>query len=230
VSSKPPTTGVFPRRPSTGEDNGERRTDSTEVEVSGVSEGGGNPEGTGGARDEGLTPEEKRMLASLGVTKAAEEPPLEDVPVAPFEDAPVFEEPPEAPQASEPSPDGPPAETSLSPEELKLVDRLRDESERLSREELPLMFEAEAGAGGTRRGPRTAVGAAAFEREVGVAPGGRVSPPHGGPAAFIDRALDVIDRPFRWVSPVWRMGLGLCGVLLLVTLLLVLLVRIVFGE
>ena len=42
--------------------------------------------------------------------------------------------------------------------------------------------------------------------------------------------FDLINRPFRWMGPVWRMGLGLCGVLLLITLLLVVLVRTLLGE
>jgi len=165
------------------------------------------------------------MLASLGVPKASEEPALED--------APVFEEPPEAPEpppveTPAQTPAGMPTETSLSPEELALADQLRDESERVSREELPLMFEGQAGAGVRRS--RAALGGVSYEGEASAEPGSRASPARGGAATFVDRALEVIDRPFRWVSPVWRMGLGLCGVLLLVTLLLVLLVRIVFGE
>jgi hypothetical protein len=42
---------------------------------------------------------------------------------------------------------------------------------------------------------------------------------------ILAKVLDAINKPFGWLSPVMKMGLGLCGVLLLITLLLVIVVR-----
>jgi hypothetical protein len=110
----------------------------------------------------------------------------------------------------------------LSPEEEAVLERARDESQRITREELPRMFET-----GAMRKTSTAGGARATsfpdetDEDEPETDGARL----GSPARRLARALEWVNHPFRGVPPAWRMGLGLCGVLLLITLLSVLLVR-----
>ena len=70
----------------------------------------------------------------------------------------------------------------------------------------------------------------ADETDEAVAPEPAPPEPEGRFAKIVAWPLDLINRPFRWLPPVWRMGLGLCGILLLITLLLVIVVRVLFGE
>lgn len=193
---------------------------------------------------EGLTPEERRMLAGLSAGPAAEGRPAAEPSGAPrgAEEQPTGA----APRGGEP-PTAPPAETGLTSEEKQVLSQVRDESERVSREELPAMFEKEGKAVAmvapqpaelvppVERPPAAgteAKTAAPKDKAADVeAPAQAVTPPGvTGLLKVLAVPLDIINRPFRWMDPVWRTGLGLCGVLLLITLLLVILVRMLAGQ
>ncbi len=271
-------------------------------ETAGPSTSDGTPD-EGAEMDEGLTPEERKMLSSLSVGEGAAESRVEAEPVseappaeaaAPVEESAAevetpgkeeiapAEEKPEAVQVEAPAPaleaaEGeptgavpvveekpggpgpPPGDAPLSDEEEQVLSQVRDESQRVSREELPTMFEGkEPVPGAPEAAPLQAVepGPPAGKTEAPAAPGapagedapaeapeptaevvGDETPAAAAPTVeqtgvlrLLAVSLDLINRPFRGVPPVWRMGLGLCGVLLLITLFLVILVRILLGP
>ena len=261
----------------------------TEDEASRMSDDGTEPTGApeeGMDLEGGLTPEERKMLASLsGTTRppgetleaapteepAVEEQPLEEAPgeEPPLEEAPVeeaegvevaAEEAEEVPTGAPPRPVERPApaaapvtDAPLSAEEAEVLERVRDESERVSREAVPAMFEKEAApaeappedvlakaaamaAAPTAEAPVEEDTTAAEtppldELAVDETPVAVAAPtPETGILKLLAVALDFINRPFRWVPPVWRMGLGFCGVMLLITLVLVILVRMLMGT
>jgi len=186
------------------------------------------------AEGDELTPEEKTLLARLSAEAVGEASAAAETPQAEVE--------PEAPsEPAEPAA----AETELTAEEEKVREQARSESERVSREELPAMFEqpgeaateVEASTGAERDEPVIAevldepeVEAEASPEEAPVGEAAAPAKPPGKLSRILAMPFDLINRPFRWIPPVWRMGLGLCGVLLLITLLLVVLVRMVFES
>ena len=110
----------------------------------------------------------------------------------------------------------------LSAEEEGVLERARDESARITREELPRMFET----GSARKallssGARTTT----FGDETDEEDGGTEYARSREAAGPLTRTLEFLDRPFRGMPAAWRMGLGLSGVLHLITLLVVILVR-----
>ena len=151
--------------------------------------------------DEGLTPEERRMLDTLASGAPAGE------------------------RTGQPAASGPLRRGEsevVTAEEARVLDRAREESERLSRTSIRGMFERDASSttpGGLEARPvhddhKTPPGPSAFERSLF----GRA----------LASCLEVANAPFRWLPPAVRLGLGLGGVLLLITLLVVILVRMLF--
>ncbi len=147
--------------------------------------------------DEGLTSEERRMLGALGPNRAS----------APADAAPAKS----------------PAEASadLTVEEEQVLLRAGEESRRLSQTALREMFDRDAA-------PASPV--AGFEALLAAEP----EPSEPEPSAFersrfgrgLAATLDFVNAPFRWLPPAYRLGLGLCGVLLLITLVVVILARV----
>ena len=160
--------------------------------------------------DEGLTPEERRMLDTLAAGGAGRAPAR-----------------PAAPEAGRTV-----ASEVVTEEEAQVLDRARRESERLGR----TLGRHSLGEGGSIR--------RMFERDASsTTPEGleaRPTPPPRDdetplkPSAFerslfgraLASCLEVVNAPFRWLPPAVRLGLGLGGVLLLITLLVVILVRL----
>ena len=160
----------------------------------------GSSKRPGRAADEGLTDPERRMLDALALPGA---PPARD-------------------PAASPAPRTHGAAADASPEEELVLRRAREESRRLTQTELVRMF---------RQPPSAAEPTAGFEALLAS------QPPEEAPdlSAFersrLGRALaavlDFVNAPFRWLPPAYRLGLGLCGVLLLITLILVVIVKMV---
>jgi hypothetical protein len=110
----------------------------------------------------------------------------------------------------------------LSTEEEKVRARAREESGRLGGEGLRRMFER------GRPGHVIDVPEDAEFLEGGEAR--RASPGLSRAGEIIAAPLDWVNYPFSRMSQAWRLGLGLCGVFLLMTLLLVMLVRTIVGS
>jgi len=226
--------------------------------LSSLSGGGATPSApeAPAEKDDGLsgafTPEEQAMLASISGRKPTPTGPEGDA-----EPAPTGSE-----SDAEPTPGPPPVDVedapvaqatdeaaALSDAEQQVREQLREESERLSREAVPAMFDEtktseekpaevvpEVGPSEETEAPETPEPepepeeAPADETDEAVAPEVVPATEEGRLAKIVAWPLDLINRPFRWLPPVWRMGLGLCGILLLITLLLVIVVRVLFGE
>jgi hypothetical protein len=150
--------------------------------------------------DEGLTPEERRMLETLAAGGAGRPPAT-----------------PARPEAGRTS-----VSDVVTEEEARILDQARRESERLSRTSIRQMFERDASS-------TTPEG---LEALLAPPPEDDETPPE--PSAFerslfgraLASCLEVANAPFRWLPPAVRLGLGLGGVLLLITLLVVILVRL----
>jgi nicotinate-nucleotide--dimethylbenzimidazole phosphoribosyltransferase len=130
-----------------------------------------------------------------------------------------------APPAVDARPETPPprsAEGPLTSAEEQVLARARSESQRLARDEVPAMFEPKP-----EPPPEPAAEEVLVEENLDAlepeADAATTREP-GRLAQLLAIPLDWINRPFAWLPPVWRMGLGFCGVLLLITLLLVILV------
>ncbi len=153
------------------------------------------------SRAEGLSAEERRMLDALG--SGGETGALQAT----------------APEVPRPRP------VETADEELVLR-RAHEESERLVHSALRRMFES------ADEEP-VAEPAAAFEALLAQASEGEAEEKPPEPSAFersrfgraLAATLDLVNAPFRWLPAAYRLGLGLCGVLLLITLLTVILVR-----
>ncbi len=113
------------------------------------------------------------------------------------------------------------APADLTVEEEQVLLRAGEESRRLAHTALREMFDQDAE-------PESPV--AGFEALLAVEP----EPPAREPSAFersrfgraLAATLDFLNAPFRWLPPAYRLGLGLCGVLLLITLVVVILARV----
>jgi len=157
--------------------------------------------------DEGLSAEERRMLDALSRGGAPEAPRSA-----------------EAPQPAAAKPVARPDAGNLSSEEARVLAQAREETERLSRAELERMFQSSDDASAEPSPGLEALLARAAEAEAAAAP---------EPTAFeksrfgraLAATLDFLNAPFRWLPRSYRLGLGLCGALLLLTLLLVILVK-----
>lgn len=169
--------------------------------------------------EEGLTSEERRMLdeassrdigTGTGETPAATEPKA-----APATGAPE-------PAAEAVATATAPAGAELTSEETQVLGAAKQEADRVERDELPGMF-----ADKTSGAPRVAE----FEesREA-PAPEEEAPPREGLLGRVIAAPIWWMNYPFQWLAPAIRMGLGLAGVLLLITLLIVILLQIIFAS
>ncbi len=170
--------------------------------------------------DEGLTPEERRMLATLAAGGSGRPPEMSETPKA-------------GRNAESGSDFRRDKSEVVSEEEARVLDQARRESERLSR----TLERHSLGEGGSIRGmfERDASSTTPGEFEARPAAGPGDNPTPHEPSAFerglfgraLASCLEVVNAPFRWLPPAVRLGLGLGGVLLLITLLVVILVRTV---
>jgi hypothetical protein len=159
--------------------------------------------------DEGLSADERRMLGALspGGSVSQEKPKPESS---------RFERPPEA---SVPRSEG------FSAEEAHVLSQAREETERLSHAERERMFQP-----GSEEPPDEPLPGLESLPARAAEP---TTPPASEPSAFEKsgwgRALSVtlewVNAPFLWLPRAYRLGLGLCGVLLLITLLIVILIK-----
>ena len=128
-----------------------------------------------------------------------------------------------APAAAPPaSVAGPARPAAVSEDEEMVLRRAKEESRRLTEASLGHLFEKPG---------RPAAPTAGFEALPAQEPPAVAQKPPaparepGVPARIFSAVLDFVNAPFRWLPHAFRLGLGLCGVLLLITLILVVLVR-----
>jgi hypothetical protein len=158
--------------------------------------------------DGGLTEEERRMLGALGPSSGA----------ASRESGPAG-----APVARPPAPAAPASPAAgLSEGEEMVLRQAKEESRRLTQAALERMFDRS----GRPSEPTAGFEALLSQEPVAESPKSAAEPkPRGRLSRAVDAVLDVVNAPFQWLPRSFRMGLGLCGALLLITLLLVILIR-----
>ena len=152
-----------------------------------------------------VSSEERRMLDALGSPRrsAAEPDAAPD---------------PETPPSTARFPD---VSSGLTLEEELILRRAGEESRRLAQTSLREMFD---------KGDAPDGSIAGFEALLALTP----EPPAPEPSAFersrfgraLAATLDFANAPFGWLPHAYRLGLGLCGVLLLITLVVVILARV----
>ncbi len=124
------------------------------------------------------------------------------------------------PAAGAASPAANPASAVGEDEELVLR-QAKEESRRLTQVALERMFDRSG-----KPSEPTAGFEALLSQEAAAAEKPAATPqPRGALAKAVDSALDLVNAPFRWLPHSFRLGLGLCGALLLITLLLVMIFR-----
>ncbi len=125
------------------------------------------------------------------------------------------------PSAPKPATVPPAAATpaELSEDEELVLRQAKEESRRLTQMALERMFDKSA-----RPAEPTAGFEALLAQEAEPQPA-EASRSKGAFARAADAVLDFVNAPFRWLPHSFRLGLGLCGVLLLITLLVVMIVR-----